>query len=65
MSALFLTAVGLLLLLEGSPLLLAPSRWREVMRRVSALADGQLRFVGLTMVVAGIALVLVVQRVQA
>ncbi len=64
MSGLFLTAVGLLLLLEGSPLLLAPARWREVMRRVSALADGQLRFVGLTMVLAGAALVLLVHRAQ-
>jgi uncharacterized protein YjeT (DUF2065 family) len=64
MSGWFLTAVGLLLLLEGGPLLLAPARWREVMRRVSALADGQLRFFGLMMVLAGAALVLVVNRGQ-
>ena len=48
-----LIAFSLLLVLEGLPLLHAPARWREVVRRVSSLADGQLRFFGLVMVVAG------------
>ena len=53
-----LIAVGLLLLLEGLPLFVAPARWREVIRRVSALADGQLRFFGLLMVLTGAGLLL-------
>jgi hypothetical protein len=34
---------------------LAPASWREMLRRVSALADGQIRFFGLAMMVAGLA----------
>jgi len=49
-------AVALLLLLEGLPLLVAPARWREVVKRISGLADGQLRFFGLLMVLAGVGL---------
>ena len=51
-------AFALLLVLEGLPLLVAPGRWREVVRRVSGLADGQLRFVGLLMVLGGAGLLL-------
>jgi uncharacterized protein len=58
MSSAVLIAVGLLLLLEGLPLFVAPARWREVMRRISALADGQLRFFGLLMVLTGAGLLL-------
>ena len=53
MSSAVLIAVGLLLLLEGLPLFVAPARWREVIRRIAALANGQLRFLGLLMVLAG------------
>jgi uncharacterized protein YjeT (DUF2065 family) len=58
MSSAVWIAVALLLLLEGLPLLLSPSRWREVVRRLSSLADGQLRFFGLVMVIIGSALLL-------
>jgi uncharacterized protein len=56
MSTAVLMAVALLLVLEGLPLLLAPARWREVIQRVARLADGQLRFFGLVMVVLGASL---------
>jgi uncharacterized protein YjeT (DUF2065 family) len=49
-------AFALLLMFEGAPLLFAPARWREVVRRVSALADGQLRFFGLVLVLCGLGL---------
>ncbi len=62
MSSAVLIAVGLLLLLEGLPLFVAPARWREVIRRISALADGQLRFFGLLMVLAGTGLLLYSSR---
>jgi uncharacterized protein YjeT (DUF2065 family) len=58
MSTAALMAVALLLVMEGLPLLLAPSRWREVIQRVSNLADGQLRFFGLVMVLTGAGLLL-------
>jgi uncharacterized protein YjeT (DUF2065 family) len=50
MSSAIWIGFSFLLLLEGLPLLLAPARWRDAVRRVSALADGQLRFFGLLMV---------------
>jgi uncharacterized protein len=58
MSSAVWVAFALLLLLEGLPLLLAPGRWREVVRRISSLADGQLRFFGLVMVLIAGALLL-------
>ncbi len=62
MSIAFWMAFALLLLMEGLPLLIAPSRWREVVRRVSSLADGQLRFFGLVMVLTGVGLLLFTTR---
>ncbi len=58
MSSALWTAFALLLMIEGLPLLLAPVRWRETMRRISSLADGQLRFFGLILVVVGASLLL-------
>ena len=55
-------AFALLLLLEGLPLLLAPSHWREVIKRVSSLADGQLRFFGLLMVLTAAGVLLFAAR---
>jgi uncharacterized protein YjeT (DUF2065 family) len=48
-------AFGLMLVIEGVMPFLAPAQWREMLRRVGALADGQIRFFGLAMMVAGIA----------
>ena len=53
-----LLALGLMLLIEGAGPLLAPRAWREAFSRALALADGQLRFIGLVSVVIGAALVL-------
>jgi uncharacterized protein YjeT (DUF2065 family) len=33
--------------------LLAPASWREVFRRLLALSDGQIRFIGLSLVGGG------------
>ena len=52
----WLLALGLMLVLEGLLPLLAPTAWREMMQRVAALADGQIRFVGLGAIVVGLAL---------
>ena len=62
MSSSLWTALALVLLLEGLPLLLAPTRWRAVVRKVSGLADGQLRFVGLVLVAVGLVFMLLLWR---
>jgi len=56
------TAFALVLVIEGLPLLLAPSRWRTVVQQVSSLADGQLRFFGLILVLVGLVFLLLLGR---
>ncbi|MGE0798279.1 MAG: DUF2065 domain-containing protein [Lautropia sp.] len=56
-----LLALGLVLVIEGLLPLLAPAGWREAMRRIAALRDGQIRFVGLLSVGLGLLLVLLSQ----
>lgn len=50
----WLLALGLVLLLEGLMPLLLPGGWRNAVRQMAALRDGQLRFVGLMLVLAGL-----------
>jgi uncharacterized protein YjeT (DUF2065 family) len=33
----------------------SPARWREMLQKVGTLADGQIRFFGLSMMLAGVA----------
>lgn len=56
MGTTLLAALGLMLLIEGLMPLAAPRVWRETFRRVTELADGQLRFIGLLSFVAGAAI---------
>lgn len=53
-----LIALGLMLVLEGLLPFLAPSVWRETFRRITELADGQLRFMGLTSMLVGLLLII-------
>ena len=55
MGATLAMAFGLMLIIEGIMPFVAPASWREMLRKVSALADGQIRFFGLSMMVAGLA----------
>jgi uncharacterized protein YjeT (DUF2065 family) len=48
-------AFGLVLVIEGIMPFVAPGPWREMLRKADALADGQIRFFGLAMMVAGLA----------
>jgi uncharacterized protein YjeT (DUF2065 family) len=57
-----LTALGLMLVLEGLMPLLLPQSWREAFQRLMAFKDGQLRFVGLLSVLAGLLLIWVTNR---
>ena len=50
----WLLALGLVLLLEGLMPLLLPGGWRNEVQQMAALRDGQLRFVGLMLVLAGL-----------
>lgn len=60
MSSLF-AAFGLVLVLEGILPFLAPRLWREAFRKMIELNDGQLRFMGLLSMLAGIGVVLIVR----
>lgn len=55
-----LMAFALMLILEGLLPFLAPARWREAFLQIARLADGQIRFVGLTAMVAGLLILFLV-----
>jgi len=42
-----------MLVLEGLMPLVAPATWREMFRRLLELSDGQIRFIGLSLVAGG------------
>jgi len=54
-----LMAFALMLVIEGLLPFLAPSVWRDAFRRIMQLSDGQIRFIGLTSMLAGVLLLLV------
>jgi hypothetical protein len=58
MSSTLLAALGLMLVIEGLMPFIAPQAWRATFKRMIALKDGQLRFVGLASVAGGILLLL-------
>ncbi len=59
MTTSLLIAFALMLVLEGLVPFLAPNAWRETFRRLIQLTDGQIRFIGLTSMLAGIILLMV------
>ncbi|MFA9949811.1 DUF2065 domain-containing protein [Dentiradicibacter hellwigii] len=56
-----LTACALMLVLEGILPFLAPTTWREMFRQLTQMRDGQIRFIGLTSMLVGIVLLMVLQ----
>jgi uncharacterized protein len=56
MGTTLLMAVALMLVIEGLFPFLAPSAWRETFRRLMQLSDGQIRFFGLSSMLAGLVL---------
>ena len=50
----FFMALALVLIIEGVLPFLAPSLWRDVFRRIIQMSDGQIRFVGLSSMIAGV-----------
>ena len=61
MSNTLLTAIALMLVIEGVLPFLVPSLWRETFRRLTEMSDGQVRFVGLTSMLAGLLLLFLVR----
>ena len=51
-----LTALALMLIIEGLLPFLAPGFWRDTFRRLTEISDGQLRFIGLSSMLAGLLL---------
>ena len=52
-------AFALMLVIEGLLPFLAPRAWRETFRRILLLSDGQIRFFGLTSMLAGLVLLFI------
>jgi len=55
-SSTLMTAVALMLIIEGLLPFLLPTIWREAFRRLTEMSDGQIRFVGLSSMLAGLLL---------
>ena len=56
MTTTFLMALALMLILEGVLPFLAPNLWRDTFRKITQMSDGQIRFVGLSSMLAGLLL---------
>jgi len=53
----WLAALGLMLVLEGLMPFVLPKPWRQTLRNLSQLQDGQVRFLGLTLMLSGLLLI--------
>jgi uncharacterized protein YjeT (DUF2065 family) len=53
----WLIALGLMLVLEGIMPFIFPAAWRETLSRIAQFQDGQVRFLGLTLMLSGILLI--------
>jgi len=51
-----LIAFALMLVIEGLLPFIAPAAWRDTFLRLAQLADGQIRFIGLTSMLIGMLL---------
>ena len=56
MGDVLLGALALMLVIEGLLPFLSPSSWRRVFERATRLSDGQIRFIGLASLLAGLVL---------
>ncbi|WP_418320522.1 DUF2065 domain-containing protein [Piscinibacter sakaiensis] len=59
MGDLLLGALALMLVVEGLLPFFNPGAWRRVFERAIQMSDGQIRFIGLTSMLAGVAMLLV------
>lgn len=54
------SALALMLVFEGLLPFLSPQRWRRVFEKATRLSDGQLRFLGLSSMLGGLIVLLIV-----
>lgn len=59
MGSTLLTAIALMLVIEGLLPFLAPATWRETFQRITQMADGQIRFIGFSSMLLGVILLMV------
>jgi uncharacterized protein len=52
----WLLGLAMMMVVEGFVPFLLPGLWRETFRKLVALTDGQLRFIGLTSMLSGLLL---------
>jgi uncharacterized protein YjeT (DUF2065 family) len=57
---LLLSALALMLVIEGVLPFLSPLVWRKVFERAIQLSDGQIRFIGLSSMIAGLVALLLI-----
>jgi uncharacterized protein YjeT (DUF2065 family) len=57
-----LMAFALMLIIEGLLPFLLPGVWRETFRKLIELSDGQIRFIGLTSMLAGLMLLYIARH---
>jgi uncharacterized protein YjeT (DUF2065 family) len=62
MTNVLLTALALMLVIEGVLPFLLPALWRETFRKLTEMSDGQIRFIGLTSMLAGLLLLYLVRH---
>jgi len=53
-----LSAVALMLIAEGMVPFVSPPSWRRIFEKAMQMSDGQIRFLGLTCLLAGLAMLL-------
>lgn len=56
MGDLLLGAVAVMLVIEGLLPFLSPGTWRSVFEKATRMSDGQIRFIGLSSIIAGLLL---------
>jgi uncharacterized protein YjeT (DUF2065 family) len=56
MGSYWVIGLALMLVIEGIMPFLFPNLWRDTFRRLVHLSDGQLRFIGMTSMLAGLLL---------
>lgn len=60
-TSLLLTAIALMLVIEGILPFLLPAIWRDTFRKLTEMTDGQIRFIGLSSMLAGLLLLYLVR----
>jgi uncharacterized protein YjeT (DUF2065 family) len=56
MGDVLLGALALMLVIEGLLPFLSPASWRQIFERATRMSDGQIRFIGLASLLAGLVL---------